>query len=127
MSKAAPDPEEGSGTSSNHPRRRNHRERPLVPIPSVDQILRQLIELNGAVAIGALSAKEANLIQKTLKTVLDVQLKRSNRESTSPTQEALVDICRRDPRTLNAIQSFLTDEQLESLMDEITEDPDEAV
>lgn len=98
---------------------RTTRRREVIPIPGIDQILQQLLQLNGAVAIGVMSAKEAHLIQKNLKTVLDVQLKRASREDTGPSQEALVDLCRRDPRALNAIESFLTDSQIEWLMGEI--------
>jgi hypothetical protein len=90
-----------------------------VPIPGVDEILGQLIQLNGAVLIGAMSAKEAALIQKNLKTVLDVQLRRASRGDAGPSQEALVDLCRRDPRALDAVESFLTDDQFRALMEEI--------
>ena len=71
----------GNGRSSNGRRRQR------VAIPSVDEILQQLIQLNGAVTIGAMSTKEASLIHKNLRTVLDVQLKRANREETGPSQE----------------------------------------
>ncbi len=124
MTRSTAEPEDFSSDDTERPRR-PRRLRSTVEVPSVERLLQQIIELNGAVAIGALSAKEASLIGKNLKTVLDVQLKRANRDTTSPTQEALADLCRKDPKTLNAIQSFLTDEQLESLMDEISSDRDE--
>ena len=117
----------GNGRSSNGRRRQR------VAIPSVDEILQQLIQLNGAVTIGAMSTKEASLIHKNLRTVLDVQLKRANREETGPSQEALAELCRDDPRVLNVIEPFVTSSQLQWLMtgvidgQEVTDDPDESV
>lgn len=108
------------GTARPTSDRRRHRQR--VSIPSVDQILQQLIELNGAVAIGAMSSKEANLIHKNLRTVLEVQMKRASRDDAGPSQEALVDLCRNDPRVLNVIEPFLTDPQMDWLMTEVTDD-----
>ena len=49
--------------------------------------------------------------------------KRNTRETTVHSQEALLDTCRRDPRILNAIQELLTDEQLQSLFREISDQP----
>jgi hypothetical protein len=95
-----------------------------VAIPTVDQILQQLMQLNGAVAMGIMSIKQAGLISRTLKSVLDVQLKRANREESGANQEALVDLCRRDPRALELIEPFLTDAQVEGLMAEIQDDDD---
>ena len=94
-------------------------------IPNVDEILHQFMELNGAVLIGAISAKQADLIHKNLRAVLQVQLKRTVRDDAGPaSQEGLVELCRGDPRMLNAIETFLTDEQVERLMTEIADDPD---
>lgn len=95
-------------------------------IPSVDEILQQLIQLNGAVTIGAMTTKEATLIHKNLRTVLDVQMKRASREDTGPSQEALAELCRSDPRVLNVIEPFVTDAQMDWLMNEVTDDQDES-
>ncbi len=103
------------------------RGRQCVPIPSVDELLRQLIQLNGAVALGAISSKEANVIQKNVKTVLDVQMRRASRDDTGPSQEALAELCRNDPRMLNVIEPFLTDSQMNLIMSEVTDDQDESV
>jgi hypothetical protein len=103
------------------------RNRPRVTIPSVDEILGQLIGLNGAVAIGALSTKDANLMHKNLRVVLDTQLKRANREDVGPGQEGLVELCRDNPRTLNALAPFLTEDQLEDLLRAIEDSEGETV
>ncbi len=112
-------------SGSSQDQRGARRKRAKRSIPSVDEILYQLLELNGAVTMGAISTKEANLIQKNLRTILDVQMKRSNREETGPTQEGLVELCRRDPQALNVIESFLTDSQFEWLMNEVKDDSDD--
>ncbi len=98
-----------------------------ISIPTVDQILQQLMHLNSVVAFGAMSSRDASLINKNLKIVLDVQMKRANREDSGPSQEALSEFCRNDPRLLNALEPFLADDQVEWLMSEITDDQDEQV
>jgi len=115
-----PDGDSGRAEASGH-----QRGRPRAPIPSVDQLLEQLIQLNGAVAIGAMSTKDANLIHKNLRAVLDVQMKRASREETGPSQEALLDLCRNDRRVLNVIAPFLSDAHMDWVMNEITDDEDE--
>jgi hypothetical protein len=114
-------PDEDSGGADASARRRGRRR---VPIPSVDQLLEQLIQLNGAVAIGAMSTKDANLIHKNLRAVLDVQMKRASREETGPSQEALLELCRSDPRVLNVIAPFLSDAHMDWVMNEVTDDQD---
>jgi len=104
------------------------RSRKQVSIPNIDEILTQLHQLNAAVLMGSMSVKDANFIQKNLKTLLDVQLKRANsNEAASPDQEALTDLCRRDPRSLAALEPFLSDEQIQTLMGEFTDPGDESL
>ncbi len=114
-SKAPPEPDPGSKTGrSKAPRQ--------APIPEVDEILRQLIQLNGAVLLGMISARDAGILQRNLKTVLDVQLKRSIPGESGPNQEGLVELCRRDPRAIATIEPFLSQGQLQSLMEQIAGD-----
>ncbi|MCE9555382.1 MAG: hypothetical protein K8T91_18690 [Planctomycetes bacterium] len=103
------------------------RKRKKISIPSVNHILHQLIQLNRAVILGAMSTKEANLIHKNLNTVLQVQMKRANREDAGHNQQAMIDICRTDPRMINALEPFLTDAQVRSLMTEDMDKSDESV
>ena len=116
-----------SGNPGTPPSNDRRRRRQRAAIPSVDEILQQLIQLNGAVTIGAMTTKEATLIHKNLRTVLDVQMKRASREDTGPSQEALAELCRADPRILNVIEPFVTDAQMDWLMNEVTDDQDESV
>ncbi len=106
-------------SSSDHPRGRQRK-----PLPTVEEILQQLLQLNSAVAIGAMSTKEAGLIHKNLRIVLQTQMKRASREDTGPSQEALVDLCRKDPQALNLIEPFLTDEHVKWVMNELSENTD---
>lgn len=105
-----------------------NRQRPHArKLPSVDEILDQLIRLNQALLLRVISPQDAGVIQKNLKTVLDVQLKRTSRGDSGETQEALVDLCRRDPRALEAVEPFLSQEQAQALMDEIMDNRDDSV
>ncbi len=85
------------------------------------------MQLNGAVLMGVIPPNQASLMQRNLKTVLDVQLKRSSQGASGPSPEALIDICRRDPQALNAVEAFLTHDQLAALMAEMSDESDEAV
>jgi len=67
------------------------------------------------------------LIHKNLRAVLQVQLKRATRDDAGPaSQEGLVELCRNDPQMLNAIEPFLSDQQVNWLMSEVTDDDDES-
>lgn len=113
-------------TGAPPPRSTDSREpvrRPAAPaIPSIDELLGQLLRLNGTVVMGALSAKQASLVARNIKVVLDTQLRRANGQESAPNQEALADLCRRDPSLLGAITPFLADEQIRALMQVVAED-----
>lgn len=94
-------------------------------IPTVDELLMQLLQLNGAVVMGAMSTKDAALINRNIKAVLDVQLRRKSRDDAPLEQDALVDRCRRDPSLLSVVSSFLSPQQVEELMREVMDDDDE--
>lgn len=120
-----------SGSTGRDDDARNSQQRSGRPrgqkIPSVDDLLGQLLQLNGAVVMGAMATKEASLINRNIKAVLDVQLKRINRDDGPVEQEALVERCRRDPTLLSIVSSFLSPQQVEELMREVMdEDHDEA-
>ena len=91
------EPTKSQPAETNQPRRRGRRK---TSVPSVDEILQQLMELNGLVTIGAISPQQANLIQKNLKTVLDAHLKRATQAEYAPNQEELAEICRREQATV---------------------------
>lgn len=107
--------------------RENRRARRKPEIPEIESLLGQLLQLNGAVLIGAVSPQQANLIQKNLKTVLDVQLKQAQPGGGGPASESLLELCRKNPSALQAVEAFLSDEQIQQLMDEITDAPDDTL
>jgi hypothetical protein len=121
MAELLPTPKnEGNNDANSDQRRGGHRrQRKQIPIPTVDQILQMLLQLNSAVTIGLISTKEASIINRNLQTILAVQMKREGRSEDGPGYEALVELCRRDPRVINVLEPFLTDDVFESLMQEV--------
>ena len=115
----APEDCQDPRTRDSRDRSGRRRERDQTPIPSVDEIQRMLLKLNSAVAIGAISNATGSLIHRNLCAVLKVQMAREGRGGGGSDQQALAEACRRDPRVLNALEPFLTDEMLDSLMDEV--------
>ena len=99
--------------------KQNRRRKKQQRIPGAEELMSQLLSINGAVIMGAMSAKTAGLMHRNIKTVLDAQLKRESQTDTAPNQEALIDICRRDPSTLNALEGLLSDEQLDAILTEL--------
>ncbi len=116
----------GGGPGGRKPNGGRRRPEDATQIPSIDAILKMLLQLNGAVTLGFVSPTKANILHRNLKTVLDVQLRRSDNDETGATQEDLLDLCRQEPGALNVIQSFLTDAQVEWLMAQISDGPNES-
>lgn len=116
--------EPGSGNSRNagHNSQQRADSQHGTTIPSIDELLAQLLRLNGAVVMGAISARDAALINRNIKAVLDVQLKRGRRDDGPLGQEALAEKCRRDPSLLAAVSPFLSPQQVEELMSEVMDD-----
>ncbi len=111
----ASSPNSGSHTRSSRRRR----------IPSVEELLAMLHDLNGLVALRVLSPSQASVIQRNLRILLDTQLKRTQEERLGVAEEALADLCRANPQVLNLLAPFLSDEQVEWLMGEVKDDPHE--
>jgi hypothetical protein len=95
-----------------------------IDLPSVDDLLGKFLQLNGAMLTGLISSSQAGHIHKNLKVVLDAQFRRETR-SDVPNPQALMDLARQDPGILNVLEPFLTDEQIDQLMQEIRDDPDD--
>lgn len=93
-----------------------------IAIPTTDELLTQLLRLNSAVAMGAMTSKTAGLIQRGIGKVIDVQLRRASSSESGPNPESLMELGRLDPRMINAIAPFLTPEQLQELMSETAGD-----
>jgi hypothetical protein len=112
----------GSDDGSNEQadtRRSYQRQRRTDPLPDAEDIQRMLMDLNGAIILGRISARDATVIQRNLRTMLDAQLRRDRRPDTESNFEAVVEMCRRDPSAVQTIEPFLSETQLDSLMKEI--------
>ena len=75
-----------------------------------------MLNLDRNLLLGLISLKDATFIQRNVKIILDVQLKRASGESPVHDEAALAAICRRDPAALNELAPFLGDAWVQSLM-----------
>lgn len=116
------EPDSTRGSSQGRNSQRDGGRKRETKIPSVDELLGQLLQLNGAVVMGAMSSKDASLINRNIKAVLDVQLRRASRDDGHLEQEDLVKRCRQDPSLLSTVSSFLSPQQVEELMREVMDD-----
>ena len=83
----APDGPDGAREGAdNTPRGRG---RKGAKVPSTDQILEMLMSLNGLVALRLISTSVANVMQRSLRTILDVQMRRAREEPQAGPQEGL--------------------------------------
>ena len=119
-------PEDSRGEKERTRTTRDQGRRRGTYIPNVDEILEMLMQLNQAVVIGAMSTKVANIVHRNLRTVLDVR-RQASEEAVGAGNEALAEVCREHPQVLNALEPFLSDEQITWLSSEITEDGHDSV
>jgi hypothetical protein len=106
----APDPSESgdsSGPKAGANRRKRCRTGQDAKIPNVDELLTQLLRLNGLVAMNMLSTSRAGVIQRGLRAILDVQLKRTQEGQGALPQDALAELCRKDPNILHLLEPLL--------------------
>ena len=74
----APDDNTYHNGATDSPAGGGYRRRPRsVPIPTRDEILQMLVQLNSAVIVGSITPKQTTFIQKNLRTILNVQMKRA--------------------------------------------------
>jgi len=125
-----PNPEERQSTGATdgpEVRRRPRRGRKS-EIPTVDELLKQIMQVNGMVVLKHLSPQAASTILTGLKVLLEVQREREAVSQEQLASEALVAACRRDPQLVTLLEPLLTDEQLDTLVKEAgEEDADGAV
>jgi hypothetical protein len=96
-------------------------------IPTVEEILEMLMRLNGLVTLNLISTSQASVIQRGLRTILDEVHKRAQNGLGGLPHEVLAEICRRDPRMIDLLAPLLTDDQVQWLMGEATDGPDDQV
>jgi hypothetical protein len=90
-------------------------------LPDTEEILGMLMQLNGLVTLGMISPAQANVLQRSLRTILDVQRQKSRADSGGQSTQALADLCRTNPQLMNLLEPFLSDAQMEWLMKSIRE------
>lgn len=112
-----PQPED-SGTHGNQQRARGAGNR----IPTRDEILEQLFKLNGLVAMSYVSTAKATVMQRGLRIILDSLTRSSAGGPSVVSNESLADLCRADPKILDLLEPFLTDDQFRLLMEQCRED-----
>ena len=83
------------------------------------------MKLNSLVMMKLISTAQANTIQRSLRTVLDTQMKRTQGQHQDLPHEALAELCRSDPHILSLLEPFLTDEQVNWLMGAVKDDPND--
>ena len=117
-----PDGEHESQTGAGSSTGPGQDKRPRPPIPTIDEAMGQLVQLNAAVMLKMISSKDASLIQRTLKLIIDVHLKRASQQDAGVNQESLAELCKRDPEVVNLITPFLPDAYVDWLMEQIRSD-----
>jgi hypothetical protein len=90
-------------------------------IPSIDEILGMLLQLNGLVTLGLISPAKANVLQRNLRTILDVLQKRTRTDQHELAPEALAGLCRDNPQLLNLLAPFLSEEQMACFLNSLND------
>jgi hypothetical protein len=98
------------------------RRRAQQKIPTIDECLDALGKLAGAVALGFLSPAQANAIRGSYAEILRHHRQGRGREDGRNLADAQVlDLLRRDPTMLSALEPFLSDAQIDLVMRQDTE------
>lgn len=103
-----------------HTRRR----RPASGLPNREEILAELNALKGALAANWITPAQANAMAKVYQLMLQCLGSGDGKHGGSAElQSTLANLARRDPQAFNALQSFLTDEQFNSIVAEMAAGP----
>ena len=87
-----------------------------IDAPTVEDNLKTLRHLSSSVALGLLTPAQANVIQRNLRTEIDVRLKQQKAKATGVSLDELASLYREDPKTLRAVAPFLTPEHVEWIL-----------
>ena len=115
---AADDGHQAAGSEPNADQPREEpRDRKRGRIPSVDDCLRALASVAGAVAMGLLKPAQANAMRATYAAILSYHQKNETRSDRNGMADADVrEIMRKDPKMFSLLEPFLTDEQIDQVM-----------
>ena len=106
-------------------KRGRQRQRKGKRVPDLDELLWMFMQLNGMLMTGLISSATANAIHRNLRAMLDTKLKLASGGDQGAASQDLVEVCRKYPKILNTVESFLTDEQIDWIVSQIEEDEDE--
>jgi hypothetical protein len=123
MNQELPSPDqadESKSSQSQHSRRQRKGPR----IPTRDEILQMLSQLNGMVMMGLISTPKARVIQQNLQIQLKAQTQRPEADQCEVSMEGLGEALKRDPELIKLLEGFLSDEQVEWLLRQNTDAPD---
>jgi hypothetical protein len=113
------DPQDSSGQSAHGRRHGGNR------IPSIEEICANLLKLNGMVLMGLISTRVAAVIQRTYKSILDLQTGRAQQQPEGVPQEGLAEMYHKDPKYISLLEPFLADGQIDWLMEQIRGNQDD--
>lgn len=103
---------------------RKRRRRSASGLPSREGILAELNALKGALAANFIAPAHANAMARVYQLMLQCLTGDEGRNGGPGELHAtLAELARRDPKTLNDLEPFLTDEQFDSIIAEIADGP----
>lgn len=121
----APETEAAAHGPSGGPRQAGpgqRRRRGASGLPTREEILAELNALKGALAANWVMPAQANAMARVYQLMLQCLGSSDGRARSSvELQATLADLARRDPKALNALEPFLTDEQFDNIMAELAE------
>jgi len=123
MTSLLPSPEESNRRSQSRSSSRRQGKQGA-KIPSIDAIAEMLLKLNSLVMMRLITTAQATVIQRSLQTILQIQTNRASGGREGLSQEALAELCQMNPRIVNWLEPFLTEEQVNWLMGVVKDDPD---
>lgn len=91
-------------------------------LPELVELVDQLRQVMGLVALGLLAPAKANPIIRCLSKSIDTVLRCQTSAPGAPNQPELMEACRQNPSLIALVRDLLTDDQLAELMRQVTDD-----
>jgi hypothetical protein len=110
-------PQQADGEPHADQPREEPRDRKRGTIPSAEDCLLALASLAGAVAMGLLKPAQANAMRANYAAILSYHQQNESRSDRNGMADAdVMEIMRKDPKMLSVLEPFLTDEQIDLVM-----------
>jgi hypothetical protein len=91
-------------------------------LPDVVELVDQLRQVMGLLALGLLAPANANPIIRCLSKSIDTVMRCQTSSQGVPNLPELMEACRQNPKLIPLVQGLLTDDQLAELLRQITDD-----